>query len=108
MGDCTKEVYETRKGAELLIERERLQVTPVIASLAIQRRRVQNLVDDWTKMPGGERKRMLSLIFKEIQAEHVDGKVIVRFMPLPHWKPYVEAVLARKEVAESISVCFNT
>ena len=52
-GDITRDVYEKRK-ADLLVERDRLEVAPVTASLAIQRQRIQTLVDDWPKMTGDE------------------------------------------------------
>jgi len=48
-------------------------------------------------MTGDERKRMLQLIFSEIRADHVNGKLVVTFKALPHLEPYVEAVLAKKE-----------
>jgi hypothetical protein len=96
MGDITRDVYEKRK-ADLLVERDRLEVAPVTASLAIQRQRIQTLADDWPKMTGDERKRMRALIFTEIRADHIDGKRLsVTFRPWLHWEPYVDAVLARK------------
>jgi hypothetical protein len=52
-------------------------------------------------MTGDERKRMLQLIFSEIRADHVDGRLLVTFKALPHVEPYVEAVLARKRATES-------
>jgi len=45
---------------------------------------------------GDERKRMLQVTFGEIRANHVDGRLLVTFKAVPHWEPYVEAVLARK------------
>jgi hypothetical protein len=100
MGDYTRDVYEKKK-ADLLMERDRLEVAPVTASLANQRQRIQTLVDDWPKMTGDERKRMLALIFMEIRADHIDGKQLsVTFKPWPHWEPYVDAVLARKAATE--------
>jgi hypothetical protein len=47
-------------------------------------------------MTGEERKRMLLLIFSEIRADHVDGKLVVTFKPLPHFEPYVAAVFAKR------------
>ena len=45
---------------------------------------------------------------REIRADHVDGKLLVTFNELPHWEPYVEAVLARKMTTESgVRPCFN-
>jgi hypothetical protein len=46
---------------------------------------------------------MFQLIFSEIRADHVDGRVIVMFKALADWKPYVEAVLARKKATGSAS-----
>src|SRR5438270_4281522 len=40
---------------------------------------------------------MWQLSFSEIRADHADGRLVVTFKALPHWEPYVEAVLARKE-----------
>ena len=66
------------------MERDRLEVAPVTASLANQRQRIQAIVDDWPKMTGDERKRMLALM--EIRADHVEGKRLsVTFKPWPHW-----------------------
>jgi hypothetical protein len=78
--------------------------TAIAASFktANQRQRIQAIVDDWPKMTGDERKRMLALIFMEIRADHVGGKrLLVTFKPWPHWEPYVDAVLARKAATES-------
>jgi len=101
MGDYTRDVYEKKK-ADLLMERDRLEVAPVTASLANQRQRIQAIVDDWPKMTGDERKRMLALIFMEIGADHVEDKrLLVTFKPWPHWEPYVDAVLARKAATQS-------
>jgi len=36
-------------------------------------------------MMGDERKRMLPLIFSEIRADHVDGKLLVTFEVLRIW-----------------------
>jgi len=44
---------------------------------------------------------MLQLIFSEIRADHMDGKLVVTFKPLPYFEPYVAAVLAKRAVAES-------
>jgi hypothetical protein len=40
MGDYTRDLYE-QKGADLLIERNTLDVVPTSASLAIQRQRIE-------------------------------------------------------------------
>jgi hypothetical protein len=69
--------------------------------LSLQRQRIQAVVDDWPQMTGDERKRVLQLIFSEIRANHVDGKLVVTFKALPHLEPYVEAVLAKKKAAQS-------
>jgi hypothetical protein len=107
IGDYTKEVYD-RKRAELMIERDSLEVVPASASLSLQRQRIQAVVDDWPEMTGDERKRMLQLIFSEIRADHVNGKLVVTFKALPHLEPYVEAVLAKKKAAESGSDLVST
>jgi hypothetical protein len=64
-----------------------LEVVPATASPAIQRQRIQSVVDHWEEMTGEERKRMLQLIFSEIRADHMDGKLVVTFKPLPHFEP---------------------
>jgi len=58
VGQYTREVYD-RKRADLLIERDSLDVVPASVSLAIQRQRIQSVVDHWKEMTGDERKRML-------------------------------------------------
>ena len=75
VGQYTREVYD-RKRADLLIERDSLEVVPATASLAIQRQRIESVVDHWGEMTGEERKRM-QLIFSEIRADHLDGKLVV-------------------------------
>ena len=40
---------------------------------------------------------------REIRADHVDGKLVVTFKALPHWEPYLEAVLAKQTATESAS-----
>jgi hypothetical protein len=61
VGQYTREVYD-RKTADLLIERDSLDVVPACIPLAIQRQRIQSVVDHWREMTGDERKRMLQLI----------------------------------------------
>ena len=107
IGDYTKELYD-RKRADLIIERDSLEVVPASASLSLQRQRIQAVVDDWPQMTGDEPKRMLRLIFSEIRADHVNGKLAVTFKAVPHLEPYVEAVLAKKNATNSGSDLVST
>jgi hypothetical protein len=54
-------------------------------------------------VPSAAGTRILQLIFSEIRADHVDGRLFVTLKALPQWEPYVEAVLARKMTTESAS-----
>ena len=97
----TREEYATKK-ADLLIERDALESAPATASLAIQRQRITAVVEDWPKMTGEEKKRMLAMIFREIRADHTGtngNELVLAFRPLPHGEPYVDAVLAREKTA---------
>lgn len=51
-------------------------------------------------MTDNEKKRLSQLIFTEIRADHVGGRVSLEFEVRPAWEPYVEAVLARRRVIE--------
>jgi hypothetical protein len=49
VGDYTRNLCEKRR-ADLQIERDSFEVTPATPSFAIQRQRIQAVVDDWAKM----------------------------------------------------------
>jgi hypothetical protein len=51
-------------------------------------------------MTDDEKKRLLQLIFTEIRADHVEGRVSLEFKVRPAWEPSVEAVLARRRMTE--------
>jgi hypothetical protein len=55
---------------ELLIERNQLDAQPASASVALQRQRIESVIDDWSVMTDDERKQVIQLIFAEIRAEH--------------------------------------
>jgi hypothetical protein len=56
--DRTKTEYVARKN-ELLIERNQLEAQPAAASIALQRQRLESIVDDWSVMTDEEKKRRL-------------------------------------------------
>ena len=101
LGDITRDDYVQRRD---VLTREadgvRSSGEPTFVR---QRTALRSLVDDWAKMTGDERKRMLQLIFSEIRADHVNENLLVTFKALPHWESYAEAVLARKTATESAS-----
>jgi hypothetical protein len=51
-------------------------------------------------MTDNEEKWLSQLIFTEIRAGHVEGRVSLEFEVRPAWEPYVEAVLARRRMTE--------
>ena len=87
--------YVARKN-DLLIERNQLEAQPAAASIALQRQRLESIVDDWSVMTDEEKKRVLQMIFSEIGADHTVDGLKIEFRPRPVWEPYVEAVLARQ------------
>jgi site-specific DNA recombinase len=95
-GDLTKAEYRNRKN-DLLIERDQLEAEPAAASIALQRQRLESIVDDWSVMTDEEKKRVLQMIFSEIRADHTADGLKIEFRPKPIWEPYVEAVLARQK-----------
>lgn len=94
-GDISPEEYKSRT-AELKIERDQLETTPAVASIARQRIHLQTVVEDWDRLTAGEQKVLLSRIFAVITGDHVNGKVAISCKPRPQWEPYVEAVLTLK------------
>jgi len=99
LGDLIKTEYLARRN-DLLIERDQLDAQPPAASIALQRQRLQSIVDDWSAMTDEEKKRVLQMIFSEISADHTVDGLTIKFRPRPVWEPYVEAVLARQLQAQ--------
>lgn len=95
LGDIGKDEYLAKKAA-LLLERDALDAAPTTTSVLLQRQRLTSAVEDWPRMTGEERKRVLRLIFQEIRADHGDdGRLVVKFKPRPEWESYIDAVLAK-------------
>lgn len=78
------------------------------ASIALQRQRLQSVVDDWSIMTDEEKKRVLQMIFSEISADHTVDGLKVEFRPKPIWEPYVEAVLARQRQGADVPPAVTT
>jgi len=68
LGGISRAEYLSKRN-DLLIERDELEVQPAAASLALQRQRIQSIVDFWSVMTDEEKKRLLQLIFTEIRAD---------------------------------------
>src|SRR3989442_336761 len=94
-GDLSKSECLARRSA-LFIERDRLEAQPAGASIALQRQRLQSVVDDWPIMTDEEKKRVLQMIFSEIRADHTANGLSIGLKAKAIWEPYVEAVLARQ------------
>ena len=107
LGDLTRTEYLSRK-SDLLIERDELEAQPAAASIALQRQRLESIVDDWSVMTDEEKKRILQMIFSEIRADHTVDGLKIEFRPTPIWEPYVEAVLARQRQGQAISPAVTT
>ena len=95
MGDIRKPDYVRRKN-DLQIERDQLEAQPAAASIALQRQRIDSVVDDWAVMTDDERKQVIQMIFAEIRADHTPDGLRVDFLPRAAWAPYLEAVLAKQ------------
>jgi hypothetical protein len=95
LGDINKSEYVARR-SDLFIEREQLEAQPAAASIALQRQRLESVVDDWPIMTDEEKKRVLQMLFSEIRADHTENGLTIEFKAKPIWEPYVEAVLARQ------------
>jgi hypothetical protein len=93
MGDISKAAYVSRKN-ELLIERNQLDAQPAAASVALQRQRIESVIEDWSVMTDDERKQVIQMIFAEIRADHTTDALKVKFRTRAAWEPYIEAVLA--------------
>jgi DNA invertase Pin-like site-specific DNA recombinase len=98
MGDISKTDYVSRKN-ELLIERNQLDAQPAAASVALQRQRIESVIDDWSVMTDDERKQVIQMIFAEIRADHTSDGLKVEFKARAAWEPYIEAVLATQRQA---------
>jgi site-specific DNA recombinase len=107
LGDRTKTEYVARRN-DLLIERNQLEAQPAAASIALQRQRLESIVDDWSVMTDEEKKRVLQMIFSEIGADHTVDGLKIEFRPRPVWEPYVEAVLARQRQEQDTLVPVTT
>jgi hypothetical protein len=81
---------------------------PAAASIALQRQRLESIVDDWSVMTDEEKKRILQMIFSEIRADHTVDGLKIEFRPKPLWEPYVEAVLARQRQEQATSPAVTT
>ena len=64
------------------------------ASVALQRQRIESVVDDWFVMADDEKKQVIQMIFAEIRADHTRDGLSVEFRARAAWEPYIEAVLA--------------
>ena len=95
MGDIPKTDYVSRKN-DLHIERDQLEAQPASASIALQRERIDSVVDDWSVMTDDEKKQVIQMIFVEIRADHTPDGLKVEFKPRAAWEPYVEAVLVQQ------------
>jgi hypothetical protein len=96
MGDIQRADYISRRN-ELLIERDQLDAHPAAASVALQRQRIESVVDDWLVMTDDEKKQVVQMIFVEIRADHTADGLKVEFRARAAWEPYVQAVLATQE-----------
>ena len=79
-----------------------------LPSIALQRQRLESIVDDWSVMTDEEKKRVLQMIFSEIGADHTIDGLKIEFRSRPIWEPYVEAVLARQRQEQDTLVPVTT
>ncbi len=90
LGDLTLDDYVARRD-EIRAEKERAASSPAKPDLLRQRDTLQTLVDDWQELTIEERKRLVSLVFEQIEADAERG--ITRFLPRADWKRYMRAVV---------------
>ena len=93
---------------ELLVERDQLDAQPAVASVALQRQRIESVVDDWFVMTDDEKKLVVQMIFAEIRADHAPDGLKVEFRSRAAWEPYVEAVLVTQKQQEKGSAPVTT
>jgi hypothetical protein len=67
--DLTKNEYLARR-SDLFIERDQVEAQPAGASIALQRQRLQSVVDDWPIMTDEEKKRVLQKLFRDPRRSH--------------------------------------
>jgi hypothetical protein len=57
------------------------------ASVALQRKRIGSVVDDWFVMTDDGKKRLIQLMFKEIRSDHTPDGLNVEFRARAAWEP---------------------